>query len=151
MHFSRRNQDQMLEFALQATGSTGWMNDALAISVASPPSSDLLGIAVFQNFRRDEADFHFVLIAPRMGRRLIEGYAEVAFNPRFLGLRHLWAHISEANTPAQLAALRAGFVFEHRLRAGFDGLTDAIVMRKTALNAAFAAARHPKPETASAA
>lgn len=144
MHFSRKNQMELLELAAHATESAAWMPDAIAIAALATPDSPPLAVAVYQNFRGTQADFHFANLTDRMERKLLKAYTAISFNPRLFGLETLWAQIADNNRAAQMAALRVGFTFEYRLRAGFPDGRDAIVLRMTAGNAVFASATHPE-------
>lgn len=144
MHFSRKNQIELLELAATATESAAWMPDAIAIAAHPTPEQPPLAVAVYQNFRDKMADFHFVNLTDRMERSLLKAYTSISFNPRLFGLETLWCQIAEDNRPAQMAALRVGFQFEYRQRYGFRGNRDAIVFRMTAESAVFASATHPE-------
>ena len=130
MHFSQKDQERMLNIAATLTGSTGWRRDARAFGAyADPEHTDLRAIAVFQNFVGEEAEFHFAMMPRhRLGLEVVRTLTRLAAHPRALNLSKVWAHIADSNIEAQVAALKCGFAFEYRKRAGFITGEDAIVL-----------------------
>lgn len=129
MHFTRRNQDGLKSMALEPTGSTSWMQDAIAFGACHESQGEIVAVAVFQNFRGNEADFHFAMIGgKRIGAETVKAMLTLAFSPRMFDLSRLWGHIAASNATAQVAAIKAGASFEYRIRAGTEGDDDVIVM-----------------------
>lgn len=128
--FTRADQDDILAKAARATASTGWANDAigfLAQDRSFDPPRDV-AVGVFQRFEGDTAEFHFAMLEGRIRMDVMRAMRFVAFHAMLLNLAKVWAIIPERNTTAQVAALKAGFAFEHRKRGGIVGGGDAIVL-----------------------
>ena len=130
LHFNKANQPVLLDLAAEATGSLGWRKDAIAVAVYDRGTpDDLRAIVVFQNIDAYGAEMHFAMMGDhRLGLEVAKGVATIATHPRMMNLPAVWAHISEDNIPAQIAALKSGFQFEYRKRGGAAGRKDAIVM-----------------------
>lgn len=140
MHFSRKNQAQLLATALELTGSTGWRADAVAFSAVEDDA--VIAIGVFQAFTAVDAEFHFAMVGHRrMRKSIIEGFMLLAFGEasfvsrvfpeRGEPISRLWAQVDARNVVAQAAALKAGFAFEHRKRGGISSGNDAILFSMT--------------------
>lgn len=129
MHFSRKNQPELLEAAKQATRSTGFKSDAIALGAYDGPEGDLLAVGVFQNFMGKQAEFHFGLVdGDRITRQMVEAYVAVAFHQRMFGLERMVTTIAAENRPAQIVSLKMGFQVEARVRSGMSDGSDAILM-----------------------
>ncbi len=129
MHFTRRDQDQLKKLALDPTGSTGWMQDAIAFGASREQGGKVMAVAIFQNFRRGEADFHFAMLdGTRIGSETVKAMLTLAFSPRMFALNRIWGHIAASNATAQVAAIKAGASFEYRIRGGTEGEDDVIVV-----------------------
>lgn len=135
MHFSRRNQPELLEAAKAATFSTGFKSDAVALGAYGPDRYDeggdqeLIAVGVFQNFVGRQAEFHFGLVHGRnIGRDVAAAFVAVAFHPHMLALERLTTTISAQNPKALVAAIKMGFEIEARLRSGMSDGTDAILL-----------------------
>ncbi|MCA0421940.1 MAG: GNAT family N-acetyltransferase [Proteobacteria bacterium] len=132
MHFTRKNQPALLEAALAATSSTGFKEDAVAIGASIEPGSPICAVGVFQAFEADAAEFHFGLIGEgRITPQILQAFASLAFHHKALNLGRVWARIEASNAPAQVAALKTGFSFDARVRAGMANGKDAILMSMT--------------------
>jgi hypothetical protein len=144
--FQRSDQDYILAKAAQATGSTGWARDAhgfLAVDRSRQEPREV-AVGVFQRFVGGEAEFHFAMLDGRFRRDVLDTFMWLAFHDRGAGLDKVWAIIPARNRLAQAAAVRAGFEFEYRKRAGMAGGEDAIVLSMS--NPARAAARLSETE-----
>lgn len=129
MHFTKRDQDQLKAAALAPTGSTAWMQDAVAIGAAQSIGGAIKAVAVFQNFRHREADFHFAMLnGSRITAETVKAMLAIAFGPRGFNLVRLWGHISAGNAAAQVAAIKSGAQFEYRVRSGAKDADDVIVV-----------------------
>lgn len=132
MHFTRKDQPALLQAALSATLSTGFKPDAIAIGASVDPGAPICAVGVFQGFEADAAEFHFGLIGGgRITLQVVQAFASIAFHHKALNLSRLWAKIEAGNAPAQVAALKAGFSFDARVRAGMANGKDAILMNMT--------------------
>ena len=140
MHFSRKDQHQLLASALELTGSSGWRSDAVAFSAVQDDA--VIAIGVFQAFAGGDAEFHFAMVGHRrMRKSIVEGFMLLAFGEaNFVNrvfpergdpVSRLWAQIDAGNVVAQAAALKAGFAFEYRKRAGISSGNDAILFSMT--------------------
>lgn len=142
MHFTQRDQENLLATAAEHTQSDGWAPDARAFGAMRDDGS-MAAVAVFQNFAGHDADLHFCMIdGARMGAEVVAAIVTMAFHPRALNRERLWVQIAADNKPAQVAALKVGFEFEYRKRAGFRGLKDAIVLSMRHSGPSQAAAKH---------
>lgn len=130
LNFRKSNQPELLRVAAEATGSLGWRSDAIALGAFDRPGSDdLRAIVVFQNIDAYGAEMHFAMNgAHRLGPQVVKEIATIATHPRAMNLPAVFAHISEDNIPAQVAALKCGFTFEYRKRSSAAGGKDAIVL-----------------------
>lgn len=129
MHFTKRDQARLKELALAPTGSAGWMQDAIAFGASRAAGGDIVAVAIFQNFRHREADFHFAMLGnARIGAETVKAMLTLAFSPRMFDLNRLWGHIAASNTIAQVAAIKAGGSFEYRIRGGSEERDDIIVV-----------------------
>mgnify|MGYP001809775733 FL=1 len=129
--FTKADQDKHLEIAAKLTRSTGWRDDATSFAAYDErgDEQDLLAVVVFQNVDMTGADIHFAGARPGWAsRRLLRGLFRFAFAPRLAGYNMLRAPIPEANVDAMVLALRSGFRFDGRLRAGAADGSDAILM-----------------------
>jgi len=143
MHFSRKNQDKLLEQAKPLTGSAGWATDAVAFGAFRENETEPAALAVFQAFNGAQAELHFALTSTgRMTREIIGAICTLAFHPRALNLDRLWTNIADDNIPAQAAAMKVGFKFEYRKRGGFADGKDAIVFSMARTGTHQAAAKH---------
>lgn len=132
MHFFRNDQATILNIAATATGSTGWGPDAHGILAAPAEDAAPVAVGVFERFTGPDADFHFAMLnGARISKPVMEAFTMIAFHPRAMALERVWGIIPAWNVGAQAAALRAGFQFEHRKRAGLIGGSDAIVLSLT--------------------
>lgn len=130
MHFSRANQATLLEAAAGPTNATGWSRDAVAFGISHQPGGDLIGVIVFDEFRGDdEAELAFAMFDGKpLTMTVIEAIRHLAFHPRTLDLKRLWARIAHDDARALSAAIRCGFEVEYRRRAGYAGGKDAILL-----------------------
>lgn len=129
MHFTKGNQESLKAMALAPTGSTGWMADAIAFGACREHGGNIVAVAVFQNFRAGEADFHFAMLdGARISAEMVKVMLGLAFSPRLFALERLWGHIAAPNTSAQVAAIKAGATFEYRIRGRNEGKDDVIVL-----------------------
>lgn len=127
-NFYRTNQAELLEMAKVATKSQGWKGDAVAFGMRFGPDQPPAAVVVFQRFFEGEAEMHFAMMGNHvMGRELVEGILLVAFHRRMLGLHTLYTPVAVSNVRAQIAALKVGFLIEHRKPAIRPGEEDAIV------------------------
>lgn len=129
--FTRADQKKHLDLALTLTHSAGWRDDAYSFAAYDHTggAEELLAIVVFQNIDTTGADIHFAGARPGWAsRRLLRGLFLFAFAPRLAGHDMLRAPIPEANRDAMVLALRSGFQFDGRLRAGAADGSDAILM-----------------------
>lgn len=132
MHFTRKDQKALLLAALPATRSTGFKADALAIGASIEPGAPICAVGVFQAFEGDMAEFHFGLIGEgRMTHQIVQAFATIAFHHKAMNLGRVWARIDAGNASAQVAALKVGFSFEARVRAGMANGNDAILLSMT--------------------
>jgi RimJ/RimL family protein N-acetyltransferase len=132
MHFFRQDQPAILQIAAQATGSTGWGPDAHGILAVPVEDSPPVAVGVFERFTGRDADFHFAMLhSARFSRDIMQAFVMIAFHPRAMALERVWGIIPTWNLGAQAMALRLGFQFEHRKRAGLIGGGDAIVLSLT--------------------
>jgi RimJ/RimL family protein N-acetyltransferase len=142
MHFTQSNQAEMLAAASAATESLGWSKDARAFGAIRDDGA-LVAVAVFENFTGKTADLHFAMLnGSKMGAETVSAIVQIAFHPRALDLDRLWTVTSEDNRAAQVAALKVGFQFEYRKRAGLWHGKDAIVFSMGRAGAPLAAAKH---------
>lgn len=129
MHFSRKNQADLLEEAKQATRSTGFKSDAVALGAYDGPDGELKAVGVFQNFAGNQAEFHFGLVdAAQISRQTIEAFLAVAFHKRMFGLGRVVTTIEAGNRRALVAAIKTGFQIEARVRSGMTDGSDAILL-----------------------
>ncbi|WP_417261686.1 GNAT family N-acetyltransferase [Celeribacter sp.] len=136
VRFSRENQKKLLHDALELTRSTGWKSDAVAFSVRRETHAAVDGIGVFQSFGGGSAEFHFGVYDQRILKSVIKGFVTVAFHPRFFNLERLLATFEADNAASQIVALKVGFEFESRVRAGIFNGSDAILMSLSRSDAA---------------
>lgn len=135
LHFSKADQEGLLRIAALLTNSTGWREDAYALAVYDRiPDGDeadrtfMRCIVVFQNRDARGADVHFAAVKKGWAtRRLIGALLRYAFHPSFGGLKVIRAPIPEDNRQAMVAAIKAGFRIDGRLRAGAADGSDAIM------------------------
>ncbi len=112
-------------------GGTGFLDDARAIAAfrVDPGETDpvLVAIAVLQNISTIGAEVHFVATKRNWAtKRLLTAFFRYAFEVcRFPILR---APIAEHNVATQIAALKAGFRIDGRIRSGAADGADAILM-----------------------
>lgn len=127
--FSRENPALLKAVALTATRSEDFADDAQFLLASS--GKDPLAVAVYQRIAPDGgAEFHFGGLSPRWARRdLIYGLS--LFAQRQLRLTYLYAPIAQANTVAQVAALKCGFVVHSIVPGGALDGSDAILLFKT--------------------
>lgn len=129
MHFSRKNQPELLEEAKQATRSTGFKSDAIALGAYDGPEGELKAVGVFQNFTGTQAEFHFGLVdGDQITRQTIGAFVAVAFHKRMFGLTRMLTTIEAANRRALVAAIKMGFQIEARVRSGMPDGSDAILL-----------------------
>ena len=129
MHFSRSNQPALLAAATGPTNATGWSDHAIAFGISHQPGGDLIGVIVFDEFRGEEAELAFAMFDGRpLSMTVIEAIRHLAFHPRTLNLKRLWARIAADDRRALSAAIRCGFEVEYRRRAGYAGGKDAILL-----------------------
>lgn len=142
MHFTRKDQEHLKRAALAATKSTGFKSDAIAFGASPAPGEPVIAVGVFQSFEENTAEFHFGMIGEgRITKSLVEAFTTIAFHHAALGLDRIWTKIEAGNVQAQVAALKVGFAFEARLRAGIADGRDAILLSITRDLAGGAAAR----------
>lgn len=129
LHFSKTNQSDLLNQALDLTGAKGWRKDAIAFGAyGDAGADDLRCIVVFQNIDNSGGEMHFGMVpGHRIGPEVVRSISTLALHPRALNLRSVWARICEDNIEAQIAALKCGFRFEYRTRSGLAGEKDVIV------------------------
>lgn len=126
MHFTSKNQPDLLEAAKALTASSGWRDDARAWGVYD--GDDLRAVAVFQGFAADGAEFHFGMMpGRRLGKDVMRGIIAMAMHPRGMNLSRLIAPIAAQNISAQVAALKCGAQIEARVRGSLWGGGDAIL------------------------
>ena len=145
--FTKVDQPYILGRAAEATGSTGWAADAtgfIAVDRSDPEEPREVAVAVFQRFEGKTGEFHFAMLGQRITREVMRTFLWIAFHGQWADLDRVIAIIPEDNKTAQVAALKAGFEFEHRKRAGIVGGRDAIVLSMG--NPARATARLPKDD-----
>ena len=141
LKLTKMNQTELLESALEPTGSSGWRDDAVAFGVKGDGDT-LTAVAVFQGFGGNDAEFHFAKLGDgSITRGHIEAFSMIAFHHRGLGLKKVWAQIAAHNKAAQRAAVGLGFDFEYRKRAGLEGGEDAIVFSMSRQEAGLVTAR----------
>ena len=129
MHFTRQNQDALLQAAIAPTRSIGWKQDAIAYAALDGSDGPLKIIAVFQDFVGQEAEMHIAVISgARPTPEFVKAMMTLAFHPRALNLSRVWTQTHVDDGPAQVAALKVGFKFEYRKRGGFSDGKDAIVL-----------------------
>lgn len=129
MHFSRANQPALLAAATGPTNATGWSDHAIAFGISHQPGGDLIGVIVFDEFRGEEAELAFAMFDGRpLTMTVIEAIRHLAFHPRTLNLKRLWARIAHDDRRALRAAIGCGFEIEYRRRAGYAGGKDAIML-----------------------
>lgn len=127
LHLSKANQPDLLAAALSLTQSEGWHADAVAFAARRDPARPPCAIGVFQCFAGKEAEWHCAMAEGRVTRDVMTAFLSIAFHPRFLDLKRVFAPVAASNIAAQRAALASGFQFEFRKRGGAAGGEDAIV------------------------
>ena len=125
---TRTNQIELLNAALELTQSEGWHKDAVAYAAIEQSSNQMACIGVFQNFAGGSAEFHFSTAGRRLNKTILESYKFIAFHPRMMGLKRIFANVAASNANAQKACLNAGFTFQYRKPSGAAGGEDAIVL-----------------------
>lgn len=153
MHFSKRDQQTLLKYGLEATGALAFHKDAIAFGIyPDQPTDDVVttlqGVGVFQDFTAaEDAELHIGMFDGKpMNRTIIKAFTNLAFHPRLFNLQRLWVSISEDNATAQAAAVRVGFRFEFRKRGGFMGGKDAILLAMERPSPILAAAKRNETE-----
>lgn len=152
--FVTDRQEQLLQVALEVTGSEGFMSDARAIGAyhgdPNGPEADLFAVAVFECFRGGRAELHFGMVnGDPLTQELVQMVIMVAFGPRLFDLSRLICRVPEANTRAIIALLKIGFRIEYRDRASVIGGADGIVLsldRDAILQATAAPEPEPMPD-----
>lgn len=145
VHLSKADQEALLATAAEVTASAGFHADAVAFGARRDKEQGLCAVGVFQSFAGGEAEWHFGMLSGRVSRDVMRSFLTLAFHPRFLGLRRVFAPIPESNVVAQRAALAVGFKFEFRKRGGAAGGEDAIVFSMAPEELGLAAAKAPEP------
>lgn len=134
--FITDRQDEHLARALELTNTEGWMQDAVVISAYSTKDDgavgDLLGVAVFENFRGGRAEMHFGY-APghRLTLEMIQAITLIAFSPSYFNLDTVLTCTPENQVSAICSLLKIGFAFEHRCRGVITGDRDGIMLSLT--------------------
>lgn len=147
LNITKANQEELLETARQLTESEGWKRDAVAFAVRRD-GGEIICIGVFQDFAGREAEWHGAMIGEKLSPEVIQAMVALAFNPRFLNLKRVYAPVAESNRAAQIVALKCGYDFEYRKRGGAAGGEDAIVFSITPESAGKAAAIGPNRNAA---
>ena len=129
-YFSRSNSNGYLEMAAKHTGGGRFMEDAVPLAVFKQPTGEhpqIVLIVVFQNINEAGAEIHFVTFVKNWAtQRLLTSLFTFAFKYGHHSM--LRAPILADRTDIQIAALKAGFRFDGRLRSGALGGKDAILM-----------------------
>jgi RimJ/RimL family protein N-acetyltransferase len=88
----------------------------------------VVGAVVFNNFRKLSRDIHLTVAGTESGwlrRGLIREIANYVFMQ--LGCIRLTVTMSKKNKRARKLAEGVGFVYEGKIRRGFDGINDAVI------------------------
>lgn len=143
--FSTERQFDLLARAAHATESEGFMADAIALAALDAETKTIMALAVYQNRTTRGTEVHFAAESHKaLSRRdVLMGFC--AFG--FLQLRapRIIAPIAAWNAPAQIAALKSGFLVTGYLGTGAIDGSDAIIMTLTRNNCRWLPPAMPRP------
>ncbi|WP_299671660.1 hypothetical protein [uncultured Roseobacter sp.] len=130
--FSRQDQAELLAEARDRTDTEGFMKDAWALGVYLTETEELCAIAVFQNITTAGAEVHFAGVQSGWNNsRVMRSLYRYAFDPKMMAYPMLTAIIPEHRTDVQIFALKNGFRFDGRRRAGAKNGFEVVIMTMT--------------------